>query len=136
VFSRKSLDPISRVPRMDDVQYRGKLYDAAAVSRLLVKYCVDAFDHLDETEEAGNAGRGWDDLRHWAEHRVEDGVVRCGPFASTMPIPGASACLATAMPVTTAPYGSVMSAWQRSARSSEPQGFPRFRLREGTTDNC
>jgi hypothetical protein len=43
VFPRKSLDPISRVTRMHDVQYRGRLYDAAALSRLLVKYCVDAF---------------------------------------------------------------------------------------------
>jgi hypothetical protein len=63
------------------VQYRDKLYDTAAVTGLLVKYGVDAFDHLDKTEEAGNAGRGWNDLRRWAEHRIKDGVVRCGPFA-------------------------------------------------------
>jgi DKNYY family len=92
---RLTLSVLKKVARSDiaraadgRVQYRGKLYDAAAVSRLLVKYCVDAFDHLDEAEEAGNAGRGWDDLRHWAEHRIEDGVVRCGPFALDDADPG------------------------------------------------
>jgi DKNYY family len=85
---RLTLSVLKKVARSDiaravdgRVQYRDKLYDAAALSGLLVKYGVDAFDHLDETEEAGNAGRGWNDLRHWAEHRIEDGVVRCGPFA-------------------------------------------------------
>jgi hypothetical protein len=87
-FERLTLSVLKNVVRSDiaraadgRVQYRGGLYDAAAVSGLLVKYGVDAFDHLDETQEAGNAGRGSDDLRHWAEHRIEEGVVRCGPFA-------------------------------------------------------